>query len=163
AFLGDFMRELSGASAQRNRDVGERGLANLRALQGTLASLAHNAVTVHYLVGEERLRILLTTPAIQVARTVTVSAKDLNQKIAFFQSQLQDPKLNPLPMAQELYKLLVAPIAEDLKQANAQTLMVSLDGVLRYIPLAALHDGRRYVVENFRLALFTEAAKDKLK
>ncbi len=163
AFLGDFMKELGNASAQRNRDVGERGLANLRSLQGTLGSLGHNAVAVHYLVGEDRLRILVTTPSIQVARTTAVSAKDLNQKIAFFQSQLQDPKLNPLPMGQELYKLLIAPIADDLKQANAQTLMVSLDGTLRYIPLAALHDGKQFVVENYRFALFTEAAKDKLK
>ena len=163
AFLGDFMRELSGSSAQRNRDVGERGLSNLRSLQGTLGSLGNNVVAVHYLVGEERLRILVTTPSIQVARTSAVSAKDLNQKIAFLQSQLQDPRLNPLPMAQELYKLLIAPIAEDLQQAKAQTLMVSLDGTLRYIPLAALHDGTNFVVEKFRLAIFTEAAKDKLK
>lgn len=41
--------------------------------------------------------------------------------------------------------------------------MVSLDGTLRNIPLAALHDGKQFTVENYRFALFTEAAKEKLK
>jgi CHAT domain-containing protein len=41
--------------------------------------------------------------------------------------------------------------------------MLSLDGALRYLPFAALHDGERYVVERYRLALFSEAARDKLK
>jgi CHAT domain-containing protein/Tfp pilus assembly protein PilF len=163
AFLGDFMRELAQAGGVRNREIGERGLTNLRALQGTLATLGHGAVAIHYLVGDERLNILVTTPSIQIARTVNVTSRELNQQIAHFQSQLQDPGLNPMAMAQALYKTLMAPIIEDLRQAKAQTLMVSLDGALRYIPIAVLHDGKRFLVEDYRVALFTEAAKDKLK
>ncbi len=41
--------------------------------------------------------------------------------------------------------------------------MVSLDGALRYLPLAALNDGSKYLVEEFRLVMFTQAARDKLK
>jgi CHAT domain-containing protein/Tfp pilus assembly protein PilF len=163
AFLGDFMRELAQAGGQRNREIGERGLTNLRALQGTLATLGHGAVAIHYLVGDERLNILVTTPSIQIARTVNVTSRELNQQIAHFQSQLQDPGLNPIPMAQALYRTLVAPIIDDLRQAKAQTLMVSLDGALRYIPLAVLHDGKRFLIEDYRVAIFNEAAKDKLK
>jgi CHAT domain-containing protein len=33
--------------------------------------------------------------------------------------------------------------------------MWSLDGALRYIPLAALHDGREYLVEKYRNIVFT--------
>ena len=128
------------ASGQRNREVGERNLVNLRALQDTLGALGHGAVTLHYVMGESKLRMILTTPTIQIARESAVSTKDLNHKIQEFQAVLSDPKSNPLPLAQELYQLLIGPIAEDLKQAKSQTLMVSLDGAMRYIPLAALHD-----------------------
>ena len=107
--------------------------------------------------------MILTTPTIQIARESAVSTKDLNHKIQEFQAVLSDPKSNPLPLAQELYQLLIGPIAEDLKQAKSQTLMVSLDGAMRYIPLAALHDGKHYLIEDYRIAIYTEAAKDKLK
>jgi CHAT domain-containing protein len=41
--------------------------------------------------------------------------------------------------------------------------MLSLDGRLRYVPMAALHDGKAYLAERYALAIFTEAARDKLK
>jgi CHAT domain-containing protein len=66
-------------------------------------------------------------------------------------------------LAQELYEILVAPVANDLAQVKARTLMWSLDGVLRYLPLAALYDGEQYLVERYRLAVFTPASKARLK
>src|SRR5262245_3488190 len=59
-------------------------------------------------------------------------------------AQRDRPMDHPHPLTRELYQLLVAPIAQDLQQAQAQTLMWSLDGVLHYLPLAALHE--RYPV-----------------
>lgn len=162
-FLGVIMKEVEITGAARAREVGERGLSNLRALQGTLSSLGNGVVTLHYLMGEEKLRILLTTPSVQIAREAKIGAKDLNRKIEQFRRVLQNPRSNVLPVAQELYALLIGPVAEDLRQAKAETLMISLDGTLRYLPLAALHDGKGYVIETYRLAIFTEAAKDKLK
>ena len=162
-FLSDLMRELDSASAERNREVGERNLANLRYLQDTLASLGHGAVAIHYVMGDAKLRMIITTPAIQIARESPIAAKELNRKIHDFRMMLAAPERDPLPEAQELYRHLIAPIAADLKQLRARTLMVSLDGALRYIPLVALHDGKKYLVEEFSLALYTEAAKDRLK
>jgi CHAT domain-containing protein len=66
-------------------------------------------------------------------------------------------------LARELYQILVAPIAQDLQQARAETLMWSLDGALRYLPLAALHDGEQYLLEHYRLAVFTPASATRLK
>ena len=41
--------------------------------------------------------------------------------------------------------------------------MLSLDGKLRYLPIAALFDGEKYLAERFSFALYNEAARDKLK
>ncbi|MFA7242787.1 MAG: tetratricopeptide repeat protein [Sulfuricellaceae bacterium] len=162
-YLADMMRELGKQDAQRNREVGEKNLASLKALQGTLGKLGHGAVTLHYLVTDSKVRILLTTPQIQLAREADISATALNRKIAQLRGQLQSPRHDPRPLAQELYRYLIEPVDEDLKQAKAQTLMLSLDGALRYLPIAALYDGERYLAERYALAIFTEAAKDKLK
>jgi CHAT domain-containing protein len=70
---------------------------------------------------------------------------------------------DPRPLARELYQILVAPIAQDLQQAHTQTLMWSLDGVLRYLSLAALYDGAQYLLERYRLVVFTPASATRLK
>ena len=75
---------------------------------------------------------------------------------------LQDPKNDPLPPAKELYQILVGPVAKDLEGANAKTLMWSLDGALRYVPMAALHDGDKYMVEKYRNEIFTLSSMSRL-
>ncbi len=58
--------------------------------------------------------------------------------------------------------MLVGPIGDDLHQAGAKTLMLSLDDTLRYLPFAALHDGKRYLIESLSVVMVTEAVRDKL-
>lgn len=161
--VAQILAEAVQAGGARAIEIGARQLDKLRALQGTLGELGHGAVLVHYLVGENRLRILLTTPSAQIARETAITARELNRQVASFRKSLQDPRLDPLGIARQLYDVLVQPIANDLRQAGARTLMLSLDGTLRYVPFAALFDGSRYLVEDFRLSVFTEAAQTALK
>jgi CHAT domain-containing protein len=134
----------------------------LRELQKTLALLGAGAVTIHYVVAENRLNLLLTTPTSQIARSVAVERRNLEQKIEFFRVALRNPAISAEPMARELHKMLIAPLAGDLAQAQARTLMLALDGNLRYIPFAALHDGGGYLIERYDIALLTEVARDNL-
>ena len=80
-----------------------------------------------------------------------------------FREALQNPKLDPLPLAQELYKILLGPVAKDLAKAKTQTIMWSLDGVLRYVPVSALNDGKQYLVEQYQNVVFTPASQARLK
>jgi CHAT domain-containing protein len=57
---------------------------------------------------------------------------------------------------------LLEPIVKDLEQARAQTILWSLDDTLRYLPIAALHDGRGYLVERFRHVVYTPAGRASL-
>ena len=98
-----------------------------------------------------------------MARDSPITAADLNRKVLAFREALRTPLVDPRPLAQELYRILVAPVASDLKGARAQTLMWSLDGVLRYLPVAALHDGEAYLVERYRHVMFTPASQARLK
>ena len=132
------------------------------AFQPTLKELGHGAVLVQYIILPGKVRILLTTPSVIIAREAVSSEKELNSKIAAFRDILSDPYRDPLPQARALYDLLLGPIADDLRQAGASTLMLSLDGTLRYLPFAALHDGKGYLAQRMSIALYTEAARDKL-
>ncbi|MDR2350776.1 MAG: CHAT domain-containing protein, partial [Deltaproteobacteria bacterium] len=62
----------------------------------------------------------------------------------------------------ELYDLIIGPLAAELEGARAKTIMFYLDGPLRYIPMGALHDGDKFLVESYATALFVDTAKDKL-
>jgi CHAT domain-containing protein/tetratricopeptide (TPR) repeat protein len=133
-----------------------------RSFQGTLKGMGHDAVLAQYFILDDHVEILLTTPNAVLARQAPVKRQELNDKIAAYRKTLASPSQDPLPQSRELYRLLVGPIAEDLRQAGAKTLMLSLDDTLRYLPFAALHDDQGYLVESLSLVMVTEAVRDKL-
>ncbi|MBI4785296.1 MAG: CHAT domain-containing protein [Oscillatoriophycideae cyanobacterium NC_groundwater_1537_Pr4_S-0.65um_50_18] len=59
----------------------------------------------------------------------------------------------PLRPHQQLYDWLIRPVEADLAESQVETVVFVLDGVLRGVPLAALHDGERYLLEKYSLAL----------
>jgi CHAT domain-containing protein len=66
-------------------------------------------------------------------------------------------------MAKALYKVLLAPVESDLMQAGAKTVMLSLDGALRYLPFGALHDGQQYATQRWGLPIYTSVVREKLR
>lgn len=70
---------------------------------------------------------------------------------------LRDPEKDPRPLARELYGWIIEPIAIALKQAGIKTIMFPLDDQLRYVPMAGLHDGARWLVQEYNVSLFNEA------
>jgi filamentous hemagglutinin family protein len=58
-----------------------------------------------------------------------------------------------LAPAQRLYQWLVAPIEKDLQAEQIDNLSFIMDSGLRSIPLAALHNGKNFIVENYSVGL----------
>ncbi|VXD14025.1 conserved hypothetical protein [Planktothrix paucivesiculata PCC 9631] len=58
-----------------------------------------------------------------------------------------------LQLSQQVYDLLIRAAEPDLKNNSIKTLVFVLDGSLRNIPMAALYDGKKYLVETYNLAL----------
>jgi len=58
-----------------------------------------------------------------------------------------------LAPAQQLYQWLVAPIEKDLQAQQINNLTFIMDSSLRSIPLAALHDGKGFIVERYSVGL----------
>lgn len=132
------------------------------ALQRLLRALGDGSVMLHFVVGGDRLNIILTTATSQTARQIPMQAGEFNRQIERLRRVLRSPGTNPLPAAQDLYRTLIGPVTAELDQVGARTLMLYLDGALRYIPMAALHDGKQYLAERYALAVYTEVARDNL-
>ncbi|WP_457666932.1 CHAT domain-containing protein [Thiolapillus sp.] len=136
-------------------------LRRLEKFQRTLKSLGEGTVLVHYFVTQDQLKIIVSgsrasTPPVWKQRDI--SRKELNRKIIELRNALLNPDRNPLPPAQSLYDELIAPIDDILRALDAKVLMVYLDDALRYLPLAALHDGQQYLAEKYGIAVYTAAA-----
>ncbi len=54
---------------------------------------------------------------------------------------------------ENIYTWLLKPAKTDLHKNNVKTLVFVLDGELRNIPMAALYDGSRYLIESYSLVL----------
>ncbi|MEB3230319.1 MAG: CHAT domain-containing protein, partial [Leptolyngbyaceae bacterium] len=135
-------------------------LSNYRDLQASLAGLQQNAALLYPLVLPDRLELVLVTPDadVPIRKTVAVGQAELEEAIASYRTALQNPSSNPLPLARQLYGWLLEPLAAELDTISAQTLIYAPDGPLRYLPLAALHDGNQWVTQRLRINNITAAS-----
>lgn len=56
-------------------------------------------------------------------------------------------------LSQQVYDWLIRPFSSALAASNVKTLVFVLDGALRNVPMAALHDGQQYLIEQYAIAL----------
>jgi len=131
-------------------------------LQNTLADLGPKALGIRILMGDEHVYVLVVTA--QARRKVELPAgpAEIRSKVLQVREDLRHPDSDAKQHLAELYAMIVAPLGSELdafaKSAGTgttPTVLWSLDGVLRYVPMAALYDGHRYLVERFNNVLFT--------
>ncbi|MFN9465915.1 MAG: tetratricopeptide repeat protein [Pseudanabaena sp.] len=119
-----------------------------------LKQIPQGTVLFYPLILSDRLELVLfSANAIPISRTVKISQEKLERLIADFRSGLLDAGSEDVKEpAQELYNLLIKPIETELTQAKAETILYAPDGRLRYIPLAALYDGKQWLIEKYRIS-----------
>ncbi len=104
----------------------------------------------------DRLEILLVTPEGEPQRFI-VEAAERDEVIALAQ-QLYRRTSNPvgrnfLPFAQQLYSFMIAPLEASLEAAGIENLVFIMPEGLRLLPVAALHDGEKYLVQSYSAGL----------
>lgn len=163
--FNDFINrpDVVAAVDQLTRQARRQNLAleELNALQDNLRDLKQGAVLLYPLILEDRLELILVTPnSPPIRRSVAVGRTELNQAIVEFRQALVSPsrKQEATAAAQKLHNWLIAPLEADLAAAGAETIIYAPDGQLRYIPLAALHDGNQWLAQNYRVNHITAAS-----
>ncbi len=121
---------------------------------------------------EESLHLFFITGETFVHQEVPVSRRDLFNTIFDAREVIDQARIYEFPDVEErnqelreplgqLHDWLVAPIEDELRAANTKTLMLNLQGQIRYLPFAALWDGQTYLTERYELALYTPAANTR--
>ena len=128
-----------------------------------------NAAVIYPIILEKQLAIIASLPKQKAnyqknqkedARDfryykTSISGEEIENKVSSLRNALRQDNTFEIafPQLKEMYDLIIRPEAEDLKASGVKTLVFVLDGVLRNIPMAALHDGEKYLVEDYSIAL----------
>ncbi|WP_413470357.1 CHAT domain-containing protein [[Phormidium] sp. LEGE 05292] len=118
-------------------------------------------VLIYPLVLEDKVWLLLASPG-GVVKTVEVpvNRRELGETVVKFRLLLQQPNssINEVQATgKKLYDWLIKPLETELKTSNVQNLIFSLDRVTRYIPMSALYDGQKYLIENYNVSTVLSA------
>lgn len=114
-----------------------------------------NAAIVHTIVLRDRLSIILNLPnqplqhvSVPISKEkVTRIAKRLRQELVI------RSRRDYFDAAKQAYELLIAPIREPLDSSGVDTIVFVSDGPLQTIPLSALYDGDRFLIEDYAVGL----------
>lgn len=114
------------------------------------------AAIIYPIILSDRLEVILSIPGQPLRHAVTpVPRKDIEAGIEKMIIALR-PTAFPqeqLTATGQLYQWIIQPIAADLAQHPLKTLVFVLDGPLRGVPMASLHDGNQYLVEHYQIAI----------
>jgi CHAT domain-containing protein len=154
-FLGKLPELVDGDVARAVLPPPSTPPAWLGAVQGLLGGPGGGTALVCALAGEGGLVLITVTPGSVIVRETGTGRAELTRLALEFREAAADPARDPRPEAARLYDALIRPVEADLEAAGTGPLLLSLDGELRYAPLAALWDGERWLAEKYPLALFT--------
>lgn len=115
-----------------------------------------------YPLAPEELQIVLILPqGNPVIYRYPIAQSTFLRLIKNFRTEVKDaqtPARIYQKSARELYEVLLQPLEAALQTAGVTTLLFSLDSHLRSLPLAALYDGDRYLIEKYNFSLIPSIA-----
>ncbi|NMF58810.1 CHAT domain-containing protein [Pseudanabaena yagii] len=135
----------------------EANLASSKSLLANVQKFGDRAAMFYPLLFEDRLfLVLLPAKSAPILRSISIQQQDFTKLLQSFRSDLQDSSSSDVKESSaQLYKYLIKPIEADLKAANIELLLYAPDGQMRYIPLAALYDGKQWLIEKYRFNYLT--------
>ncbi len=126
----------------------------LEAKVESLHQVSPSAVVIYPVVLPDRLELLLTSSGGVQRATIAVGAEQLGSEVRRLRFLLEKRTTRQfLPHAQRLYDWLIRPFEAEIAARGADTLVFVPDGPLRTIPLSALHDGKRFAIERWAVAI----------
>jgi CHAT domain-containing protein len=111
---------------------------------------------------DDRLNFLLSSRDWSASKSIQVESTEIQRQIFDFYQKLKSPESDILGASKALYSRLFQPVSSDLERHGVRVLLLSLNGVLRYVPFASLHDGESYLVEKYKMPVYVSVGRDRL-
>ncbi|HIK16791.1 MAG TPA: CHAT domain-containing protein [Leptolyngbyaceae cyanobacterium M33_DOE_097] len=117
------------------------------------------AAAIYPIILRDRVEVIVKLPqqAELLRYSTAISQTQVEATLASLRHTLLQPETfyieEAKTLSKQVYDWLLQPSVAKLEQSGIQTLVFILDGSLRNIPMAALHDGQQYLIEKYSLAL----------
>ncbi|MEO1621525.1 MAG: CHAT domain-containing protein, partial [Cyanobacteria bacterium J06632_3] len=132
--------------------------STIEQFQTLLAQQPVKSAALYPLVLDDRLEIVLITPEEDpIHHAESITQAELSALVGDLQRKLSSPVLDPQAEAQQLYDRVIRPIEAILLEQEIENIIYLPDDVLRYIPLAVLHDGQDWLAQRFQSHNITAA------
>ncbi len=119
-----------------------------------LDQVESGTATIYPVILPDRLEMLVSIEGTIHQFISPIEVDDLNSLVHEFRDQLQvdfgDNEYQEI--GEELYELVIAPFEDLLARKNVKTLLFVPDGVFRTVPISALFDGEKYLIEKYAIA-----------
>jgi CHAT domain-containing protein len=141
------------------------GDACVQPKQVNIDQLDPHAAVIYPIILPDRLEVILKLPGSDNLRHyahVNISETQIDAAVTQLQKSLKrrSTSLQQLKTeSKQFYDWLIQPFASELEttktrsQSQIKTLVFVLDGSLRNLPMAVLHDGQRYLVERYAVSV----------
>jgi len=131
----------------------QQAIAEIRRAEQLTGS---RTAVVYTYIREQQLELVVLSAAgklIQKSVFIPGGYQEIRDTVRRFVEEVRDPSSQDyLPFARTLYSWLIAPIEADLRSADTETLVFVMDGPFRTMPISALYDGQRFLVQKYNLA-----------
>ncbi len=119
-----------------------------------LDQLAAETAIIYPVMLPDRTELLVTFPDGIRQFSTSVSQEQLTKTARNFRNAIDTFSESDeyLGYARSLYDWLIRPARSEFERLNIHTLVFVPGGVLRSIPMAALHDGEQFLIENYAVA-----------
>lgn len=114
------------------------------------------AAVIYPIILEDRLAVIVSLRGKPLIYYETHLSKAEIEKTVEKLLQSLNPIYNDrerLRLSQQVYNWLIEPVQTELANYKIKTLVFVPDGLLRNLPMAALYDGKQYLVEKYGIAL----------
>lgn len=115
------------------------------------------AAVIYSIILPDRTELIVRPPGAEQGSlrgySVPVSRQQLQAELEQLRRALPDrSSFRYRRQARKIYDLLIRPLEADLAATEPDTLVFIHDGVLRQVPMAALYDGQKFLIEKYPLA-----------
>ncbi|WP_442937486.1 CHAT domain-containing protein [Nostoc sp.] len=114
------------------------------------------AAILYPIILENELQVIVKIPKQPLqSYTTPISRTAVEELLVDLRKNLVNPTATKIiqTQAHQVYNWLLQPIESQLQKSKVDTLVFVLDGPLRNLPMAALYDGEKYLVEKYAIAL----------
>lgn len=113
---------------------------------------------IYIFLQPEHIDLILIPPTAKpIHYVVPVTKTDVLATVQRLRQEIGDPvrrmTVSYLPPAQQLHQWLIAPMQADLDRFGLEALLFSVDSGLHTLPMAALHSGEGFLMENYNLSM----------